>query len=182
MLRNFTNFFKPMYKIPRAYFARDIGDVNHLKKFKASAHKNQDNEVRTFHGAETSILISQPLETLLSCLSTCELKSIMYWAKDNNVNIESLEINTDAIYDSRHYSKNTEGKDISNKVEANKSEGQYRNKKNVYEEVNIDISIKTNEKDKNKILEILKKGQETCPVHNVLTQAGIKINSKFNIL
>jgi uncharacterized OsmC-like protein len=215
-LRSINRFSKSLLAFPRYPFVRDVGDVSHLKKFKAGAHKNIENEISSYYGETTSILITQPLETLLSCLSACELRSIMYWAKDNNVTIESLEIYTDASYDSRNYTKNTEGSDITQKVESNKTketqaegnktnetkgEGnktketqvggnktnetqteKYRNKKNVYEEVNIDISIKTSEKDKNKVLEILKKGQETCPVHNVLAQAGVKINSKFNIL
>jgi uncharacterized OsmC-like protein len=176
----FPKFF---YQMPRFNFARDVGDVKHLKQFKAGAHKNQDNEIRAFYGEDISISISQPLETLLSCLSTCELKSIMYWAKDNNLKIESLEISTDASYDSRNYAKNTEGKDISKKIDDQKlSEGQYRNKKNLYDEVNVEVSIKTDEKDKNKVLEVLRKGAETCPVHNTLSQAGIKINTKYNIL
>jgi uncharacterized OsmC-like protein len=228
------NVMRPrnLFTLPRFNFARDVGDVSHLKKFRAGAHKNVDNEVRAFYGESTSILITQPLETLLSCLSACELKSIMYWAKENNVKIDSLEISTDAVYDSLNYLKNSEGKDIRHKVDESQSKTddksqsksddksqsksddksqsksddksqsksddksqsmevkssdqnqteKYRNKKNVYEEVNVEVNIKTSEKDRKKVLEVLKKGQETCPVHNMLTQAGIKMNSKLNIL
>jgi uncharacterized OsmC-like protein len=218
-------------------FARDVGDLSQLKKFKARS-KHDDMGISTFFGEDTSILIQQPMETLLSCLSNCELKSILYWAKENNVSIERLEIYTDAYYDSRNYFKNSDGRDITGKVNDKESkdeqkEGQkkeqpkkeeqkkeekgstkgseqkyqngkmkeeaketkvekdskekqtvdkYRNKNNMYEEVNINITIKTSEKDKNKVMEILKKGQETCPVHTMLDKAGIKLNSKINIL
>jgi uncharacterized OsmC-like protein len=199
--------FRNLFALQTFNFSRDVGNISHLKKFKASAHQNNEGEVRAFHGEEKSILITQPMETLLSCLSACELKSIMYWAKDNNVKIESLEINTDASYDSRNYSKNNEGKDITQSVEgkgeqSKQGQGQgkaqgsntmsikskdketekYRNKNNVYEEVNLEVTIKTNEKDKERVMEILRKGHETCPVNNLLTQAGVNINTKFNIL
>jgi uncharacterized OsmC-like protein len=235
-------------------------NLNPLKSFKSRSHKrHDDDEIISFYGEEISIMIPQPLETLLSCLNACELKCIVHWAKENNVPIERLEVATEASYDTRGPTKDAEGKDISHqklssdeqqqgkkeqqmdqrdpkqqedqrgnqqnlkdssqqqkgKVEdqmdqrdpkqqdqregfqqegntqqqveksIKASSGQtdkYRNRRNFYEEVNMDILIKTSEKDKNKVLELLNKGHGTCPITNILTQAGIKINTKYNIL
>ena len=49
-----------IFNISKFSFARDVGDANHMKKFKAKC-KSDDSGITSYYGEENSILINQPL-------------------------------------------------------------------------------------------------------------------------
>ena len=140
------------------YFKKNFS----VKKFVSSSFTDGDI-VTSKVGANDTLVIKAPLQDLLGVLGTCEINSIKFHAKNNNVVIQKMEVDCKAEYDLNVYlgtSKNP----------------------NTYSFIDIETRVLSIEKDRSKLEATVEKGIETCPVLSTLKLAGIKINKSVKYL
>lgn len=109
--------------------------------------------------------IENPVASMLGLLSTCESKSIQYFAKKNNIEIKDIIINLEGTFDySNFYDKD---KSIPNTFKA----------------IKADVTVKFSGDKK---MEIVKSavgtGIEKCPVASTLKLAGVVISHNVNYI
>jgi len=111
-----------------------------------------------------NVLIQHPLDAFAGILSACELHSIMYEAKKSKVSIEKAEIKVIAVYDVDNFT----GKNVGGR--------------NTFNSIDVEANITSSEPNKNKLLEVVEKGENLCPLLNTVKLAGVKVNAKINLL
>lgn len=124
--------------------------------------KTENSNVLCKIGHEDYIKISNPINALLGLFSTCETKTIMFFAQKNNINIKDIKVNVDGTFDFANFN----GKDLTIP--------------NTYQEINAEITIESNEKDKVKLESLVQTSIDKCPVGATLKLAGIPIKHKVN--
>jgi uncharacterized OsmC-like protein len=107
--------------------------------------------------------MKEPMEQVLANAGACEISTIQYYAKKNEVPIEKIEVDLRAEYDGDIFKDKKEGR-------------------NTYSKVDVDIKIKSSEKDRKKLEQVINKAIEKCPVVNTLELAGIDVHKKINYL
>ena len=133
-----------------------------IKKFVSSSVTN-GLQVNSIVGENDTLEIKAPLQDLLAVLGTCEINSIKFHAKFDNVAIEKMQVDCNADYDLDVYLGKTKAP-------------------NTYSFIDIQTIISSSEKDKSKLQATVEKGIETCPVLSTLKLAGIKINKSVKYI
>jgi len=133
------------------------------KVFQATAKKQIDKVVCKVE-KEKEQEIENPVASILGLLSTCEIKSILFFAKKENIDIQDINISVIGNFDFSNF----HGSDLS--------------KPNTYQNINCDVLIKSTEKDMKKLKSIVDIGIEKCPVGNTLKLAGVSINHNVNYI
>jgi uncharacterized OsmC-like protein len=124
-----------------------------------------DNKVVSQVENEQYQEINNPVASMLGLLSSCETKSIQYFAKKNNIEIKDIIINLEGTFDySNFYDKD-------NSIP------------NTYRDIKADVTIKySGEKNREKVESIIGFGIDKCPVASTLRLAGVAIRHNLKYI
>jgi uncharacterized OsmC-like protein len=131
-----------------------------IKSFRISAI-SENKKTLTNTDSQGQIEIKAPLEQVLASAGTCEIHSIQFFAKKNQVPIEKIDIEVKGDFDMDVFLGEKNGK-------------------NTFTNIDVALTIQSSEKDKKKLEETVNKGIEKCPVMNTLHLAGINIKKTVN--
>ena len=107
--------------------------------------------------------IKSPLDSIMAVAGTCEIHTIQYYAKVNNVNIPKIDIDVKGDYDMDIFMDKKQGS-------------------NTFSNIDINVKVYSSETDKNKLKQVVEKGMSKCPVVSTLKLAGAKITENVEYL
>jgi uncharacterized OsmC-like protein len=127
-----------------------------LMTFKAQTHTDSTGAVVAQLGDNPAeILIPQATETLASGLNTCYTKTILFYAKQKGIVIDSISMQTQAVFDVNRYLSRAQ--DVSH-----------------YKSINVDVTVHSSE-DKDKVTELIQYATAGATIYNTMRLAGIKM-------
>lgn len=163
-LKQFKNFkFLYINEFNRNLFYKISRNFSSLRNFKGMTVIDNIKKDEITKTNDLNLKIKTPMEAMVGLVTACSAHSIMYYAKVNNIQIEKIEINAEADFDVEVYIGKKEGK-------------------NIYEKLNLEANIYSSEKDKEKLMNVVEKGEEKCPLLETLKLAGVKVEVKINYL
>ena len=132
-----------------------------MKTFKTTVNLEGKDYICSWDSEK--VKLNKPFNSLLAALGGCTIHTITQQADLKNIPIESITVESNASYDVARFYKEIEGN-------------------NTFEKIDININLKTSEKDKDKLNSMILEAEKRCPVNQTLRLAGIKINTNTKYL
>lgn len=134
-----------------------------VKNFTSNSIYETDKPISNVLSSGEHLSCKSPMEGVLGMIGACEIGAIRYYANAHKVVIEKIDVECKGDYDMDLFLEK-------------------RNDKNTFDFIDIVTTIKSSEKDKKKLEEVVNKGIQQCPVLSTLALTGMKINKKINYI